>query len=263
MVFPRKIDGPVAVIGDIHGQVDKLLRVIEQLREMPDYQERWIVFIGDLVDRGPDPCGAIELFIELVCDHPKTTIVSGNHELAMAGSLGLFEGAEANHWGERWIDHYGSEQTFASYGVAAGNLPELRLMTPETHLQVLMHAPWIVEHPDYLFVHSGLDPEEGLQSQLETLRSRDFQLRRPEWLCSKTLPFHSPPSECLQVVVSGHAHVPQVIFAKKRILIDTTGGREGSLSCVLLPENQVINSDDFFALPPRFSPESEIAEVAL
>ena len=54
-----RIQGPVAVIGDVHGQVEKLLTILDRLRELPDYEQRWIVFIGDLVDRGPDPRGAI------------------------------------------------------------------------------------------------------------------------------------------------------------------------------------------------------------
>ena len=51
---PTRIDGPVAVIGDVHGQVDKLRRIITKLAAVPGISERWIVFIGDLVDRGPD-----------------------------------------------------------------------------------------------------------------------------------------------------------------------------------------------------------------
>ena len=60
-----KIQGPIAVIGDVHGQVDKLQVILEKLKKLPDYQQRWIVFIGDFVDRGPDSKGAVELFLDL------------------------------------------------------------------------------------------------------------------------------------------------------------------------------------------------------
>ena len=40
--------------------VEKLDIVLAKLRRTPDYSRRWIVFIGDVVDRGTDPKGAID-----------------------------------------------------------------------------------------------------------------------------------------------------------------------------------------------------------
>ena len=37
--------------------------------------------------------------------------------------------------------------------------------------------------------------------------------------------------------------VPEVTFAKGRILIDTTGGQGGELSAILLPEKKVLTVD--------------------
>ena len=263
MIFQQDIDGPVAVIGDVHGQLEKLVRIIEQLQDLPDFQERWIVFIGDLVDRGPDSKGVLDLVTTLLHEHPRTTMTCGNHELAMAGSLGLFESPPDNEWATRWLDHYSSQATFESYGATKDNLSELSSLIPDDHVHILRNAPWCIEHPDYFFVHSGLDPEMSFAKQREKLQRPDYSLRRPRWLCSKTLPFHSPPDDCQKIVVSGHARVPRVMFAKKRLLLDTTGGGKGSLSCVLLPEHQVINSDDFLAEPPRFEPAVEIADLTL
>lgn len=242
MALETTITGPVAVIGDVHGQVEQLARILEQLRDLPDYDRRWIVFIGDLVDRGPDSKGAIELVLDLMLHHPRTTVVAGNHELAMAAALGLVETPEYSDWSGRWIDHYGSEATFRSYGLHAPDLAGLAAQLPRTHQELLAEAPWSVEHPEYFFVHAGLDPNSPFAMQREVLRARDFTLNRPPWLCSKRLPFEEPPRDCSQVVVSGHVKVPQVQFGRKRILVDTTGGEGGSLSCVLLPENKLIQS---------------------
>ena len=43
-------------IGDIHGMREKLEMLIEKLPLQPDDQ---LVFIGDYVDRGPDPAGGM------------------------------------------------------------------------------------------------------------------------------------------------------------------------------------------------------------
>lgn len=243
MHLQTQIDGPVAVIGDVHGHTDKLARVLEQLRELPDYDRRWIVFIGDLVDRGPDPKGAIDLLTELLIHHPRTTAIAGNHELAMAASCGLVPTPEYSDWSKRWTDHYSAETTFTSYGVENGDIEGLRSSLPDGHARYLADAPWCIDHPEYFFVHAGLDPNSPFTIQREILRKRDFTLSRPAWLCSKSLPFEEPPGDCRQLVVSGHVKVEQVMFGRRRALVDTTGGEDGPLSCLLLPEKKVISSE--------------------
>ncbi len=238
-----KIQGPVAVIGDIHGQTGKLISILDTLRTLPDYQDRWLVFIGDFVDRGPDPKGALDLFCDLLCEHPKTTAIAGNHELAMAASLNLVPTPDYSNWGERWVAHYDSETTFESYGAAPGDLEDLAARLPEQHTDVLANIPWRVEHPKYLFVHAGLDPNSPFEIQMRILQQKDFTLNRPPWLCSKSLVQSNVPRDCPFTVVSGHVRVPEVQIERNRILLDTTGGVEGPLSCVLLPENRVINSE--------------------
>lgn len=240
--LPTRIEGPVAVIGDIHGQVDKLEAVLDQLAARPDFDHRWLVFMGDFVDRGPDPKASIDMFLRLAKQHPKTTAVAGNHEFAMGASLGWFPTAEYTNWGERWVAHYDSDTTFASYGVAHGDLPGLNRAVPPRHKDLLLNLPWVVEHPQFLFVHAGLDPNAPYDMQLRILRQKDFTLNRPLWLCSKTFVDADPPLDCPLAVVSGHVRVPAVQIRPKRVLVDTTGGTDGELSCVLLPERKVITS---------------------
>jgi hypothetical protein len=43
-------------------------------------------------------------------------------------------------------------------------------------------------------------------------------------------------------VVSGHVKQPRVVITEKRILVDTTGGRGGVLSAILIPEEEVLIS---------------------
>ena len=246
----REIEGPVAVIGDVHGQVDELRDILGQLRGSPDFEERWVVLIGDLVDRGPDPKGAIDLLLELVAEHPRTTCISGNHEFAMAAALGLVPTPDYSDWSERWCDHYGAEETFASYGVTFGDNDALRAALPESHQQLLADLPWCVEHPEYFFVHAGLDQNQPFAMQRAVLHERDFTLTRPPWLCSKTFVRSPVPYDCPLTVVSGHVPFPAVHFGDRRILVDTTGGVEGDLSCVLLPEKIVITSGPNPPPPP-------------
>lgn len=251
MQLAGEISGPIAVIGDVHGQVEQLTRVIEQLQQREDFQERWIVFIGDLVDRGPDPKGALDLFLSLKAEHARTTLICGNHELAMGAALNLIETPDYCDWSGRWLDHYGCGPTFRSYGIdQVGDYESLLNAIPPEHQDLLSDVPWCVDHPDYFFVHAGLDPASSFELQHAILQERDVTLTRPQWLCSRSLTFQEPPRDCSKIVVSGHVRVPQVSFGQKRLLIDTTGGEGGSLSCVLLPENQIIHSDPHLGQPP-------------
>ena len=241
---PTRIDGPVAVIGDVHGQVDKLRRIITKLAAVPGISERWIVFIGDLVDRGPDPKGAVDVYCELAAQHEKVTWVCGNHELAMAGSIGLIDVPDFIDWPGRWLPNYDADKTFASYGVPHGDLEGLREALPQQHADLMSDLPWSVEHSDYLFVHAGLDVNLPFQTQVSILRKRDYSLAHPPWLYDKRFVHGSAAPDCPVTVVVGHTPLPQVRFGDRVIGTDTTGGVRGDLSCVLLPENVVITSGD-------------------
>ncbi|AMV22684.1 metallophosphoesterase [Planctomyces sp. SH-PL14] len=249
MDFTTSITGPIAVIGDVHGHTRRLQGLLDQIKRLKDYDRRWIVFIGDLVDRGPDPKGAIDLVLQLKAEHPLTTAIAGNHELAMSAAVRRVPTTPDSTWPHRWLDHYGARPTFESYGVPFGDLSRLAATLPEEHGRYLSDLPWCVDHPEYFFVHAGLEPHSPFSVQRSILQARDFTLSRPQWLCSKNLtigPEGQPatvPADCHQTVVSGHVRVPSVLMTRKRILIDTSGGEaDGVLSCVLLPEMEILYS---------------------
>ncbi len=49
-------------IGDVHGMRGELEKLI---RALSPVSEDHLVFIGDYVDRGPDPCGVVDFALEL------------------------------------------------------------------------------------------------------------------------------------------------------------------------------------------------------
>lgn len=76
-------DGPLDVIGDIHGEGEALQGLLRALGYdtagcHPD--GRRLVFIGDLCDRGPDSPGVIALVARLVSEG-RAQCLLGNHEL--------------------------------------------------------------------------------------------------------------------------------------------------------------------------------------
>jgi hypothetical protein len=83
-------EGPLDVIGDIHGEIDALVAVLGHLGYRADGahpEARTMVFVGDLIDRGPDSPGVVRRVAELV-ERGVAAVLMGNHELnAVAGRL--------------------------------------------------------------------------------------------------------------------------------------------------------------------------------
>jgi len=95
------------VVGDIHGRCAQLNALLEMLprEEASDV----LVFLGDLIDRGPDAPGCVDRVLKLHDDNPERVIcLRGNHEQML---MDFVEGA-----GNIWITPVtGGERTFEQY----------------------------------------------------------------------------------------------------------------------------------------------------
>jgi protein phosphatase len=73
--------GPFHIIGDVHGcsaELDELLALLGK--------DRKLIFLGDLVDRGPDSVGVLRRVMELVSEG-QALCVPGNHDIRLARAL--------------------------------------------------------------------------------------------------------------------------------------------------------------------------------
>jgi hypothetical protein len=76
-------DGPLDVVGDVHGEFDALKVLLQRLgydRHGEHRQGRRLVFVGDLCDRGPDSPGVLR-FVRDLCARDLAQVALGNHEL--------------------------------------------------------------------------------------------------------------------------------------------------------------------------------------
>lgn len=103
----RLPEGPLDLIGDVHGELEALLRLLGKLGCDPDrgVAERPLVFVGDLVDRGPDSLGVVDLVRDL-WEAGLAGVVLGNHELNLL--LGERKDGNGWFWGDPedgfWVD---------------------------------------------------------------------------------------------------------------------------------------------------------------
>lgn len=97
-------EGPIDVIGDVHGERAALEHLLTVLGYTPDGRHahgRRLVFVGDLTDRGPDSVG-VALLVAGMVREGRAQCVAGNHELSLLRRLAK----EGNGWFyERNHDH--------------------------------------------------------------------------------------------------------------------------------------------------------------
>ena len=89
-------DGPVDIVGDVHGEIQALRDLLGYLRYADDGshpEARRLVFAGDLTDRGPDSPGVVDLIQHLV-ESGHAQCVLGNHDL----NILLGDHKHDNHW---------------------------------------------------------------------------------------------------------------------------------------------------------------------
>jgi|TARA_R100000306_G_C4381617_1_gene145095 aryl carrier-like protein len=72
------MDGRLLIIGDVHGMLDALRQLVGELDIQPSDT---LVFVGDLIDKGPDSIGVLS-YVEALRRHAsfEVILVEGNHE---------------------------------------------------------------------------------------------------------------------------------------------------------------------------------------
>jgi serine/threonine protein phosphatase 1 len=216
----------VYAIGDIHGRLDLLEGLLGQISR--DEVERGgpageLIFLGDLVDRGPNSAQVIDRLMVLKAERPNVRFLLGNHEEVFLGALA------GDPKALRLFSRIGGEETILSYGVspqayAQADYDELHRLLVETvpaaHRDFLESCEDMVVAGDYVFVHAGIRPGVPLVDQ----RPADLRWIRDEFLRARG------PLE--KLVVHGHTISEEIVELPHRIGIDTGAYRSGLLTAM-------------------------------
>ncbi len=216
-------------IGDIHGCLDPLQRLIQTLKPNPFDT---LVFLGDYVDRGPNSKGVIDYLIELKKTH-SCIFLLGNHEVLMLDYLaGLLT---INDW-----ERNGGIATLDSY------THEGTLHIPESHLDFLKACLPYLDTPDYFFVHGGVKPFRSIEENLCKMTKLELVWERSH-LDDAVL--NAQDYKWEKTVVCGHTPIPRPIVLEKLIAIDTgcvynQHSQLGRLTAISLPEKSITQVDN-------------------
>ncbi len=216
------------IVGDIHGRLDLLDALLSKIHgeiERDGPSRVALIFVGDLIDRGPQSAQVIERLRTYRKTGVKLFCLLGNHEEVM---LRVLDG-EAGMIGD-WLSFGGSE-CLSSYGIEPETLDDLdeaeilatiRRAIPRAHLKFLNECADTLRFGDYLVVHAGIRPG------VELVQQRQHDLR---WIRA---PFLTDPSDHGVVVVHGHTITPTVDERDNRIGIDTGAYATGVLTALAI-----------------------------
>lgn len=215
-------------VGDIHGRLDLLDRLLAAIEE--DIGKRpprktMLIFLGDLIDRGPDSRGVVERLRTFRHDQMRPYFLAGNHEEVLlrllAGERGILDSWLKFGGAECLLSYGGDPVALAGLGERAG-LAAIKDVIPAEHARFIGGFADTLTLGDYLFVHAGIRPgiDLSLQSQSDL-----------RWIRSQFLEHQDDHGF---VVVHGHTISDGVDAQPNRIGIDTGAYRTGILTALAL-----------------------------
>lgn len=167
------------LVGDIHGRSDLLDAILDEVTRIPrvDGYSRTLVFLGDLIDRGPDSLGCLDRAAGAVERTGADSVVGlmGNHEqmLMIALQNGGTERGEIAAY--TWMANGGQQVVME---MAGGSLPDSIDIVSGLGERRLSWLAGLKSHyvsGRILAVHAGLNPSVAPDSFL----SRDWDVDLP------------------------------------------------------------------------------------
>ena len=236
----RDLHGPFDVIGDVHGCLPELVALLERLGYAITTDERGpvdaahpdgrtAVFVGDLVDRGPDSPGVLRLVMGMTAvGH--ALAVTGNHEAKLVRALR-------------------GRQVQVSHGLET-TLAQLAEVPDDERRAVLdwcdgLLAHLVLDDGRLVVAHAGLKEEyHGRASG----RVRSFALYGDT--TGETdefgLPVRYPWAQDYRgraTVVYGHTPTPEPEWVNNTICLDTGAVFGGRLTALRYPERELVQVD--------------------
>lgn len=211
--MPKSVNSSqLFVIGDVHGQADALRATLSFIAGIPRAAAvRRLVFLGDIIDRGPASLEAIRLAedaksLALVDD---VVILPGNHELMLLDAI-----ADPIMFMGDWLDNGGEELIFEAVPNCTARLLAdfadiARHAVPASFLNQMQNGPTSLLIGDLLLVHAGLNPEREASDFLAEPRSAAIGSDHWAWIREPFLRWQGgwgPKHDWIVV----HGHTPAV-----------------------------------------------------
>lgn len=254
----KHVRGPFDIIGDVHGCLEELQLLLGKLGYAPDSEVRTrhpggrtAVFLGDLVDRGPDTPGVLRLVMGMV-EGGAALCIPGNHDIKLMRALR----------GKQVQVAHGLAESLAQL---AGETEEFRQKVADFIDKLVGH--YVLDDGKLVVAHAGL--REEMQGRASGA-VREFALYGET--TGETDEFGLPVRynwaaeyRGRATVVYGHTPVPDPEWLNNTINIDTGCVMGGRLTALRYPERELVSVPalhTYYRSPKPFLPE-EVQAPAL
>ncbi|MFF9195847.1 polynucleotide kinase-phosphatase [Streptomyces sp. NPDC014779] len=225
----RRLTGPFDIIGDVHGCRSELETLLAKLGYVDGHhpEGRTAVFVGDLVDRGPDSPGVLRRVMGMVAAGD-ALCVPGNHE----NKLG------------RWLRGRAVQRT---HGLAE-TIEQLEREPAEFRAEVAAFIDGLVSHyvldeGKLVVCHAGL-PEKYHGRTSGRVRSHALYGDTTGETDEFGLPVRYPWAEEYRgraTVVYGHTPVPNTSWINNTLCLDTGAVFGGRMTALRWPERELVD----------------------
>ncbi|MFF2210349.1 polynucleotide kinase-phosphatase [Streptomyces antibioticus] len=223
------LTGPFDIIGDIHGCSAELEALLGKLGYADGVhpEGRQAVFVGDLVDRGPDSPAVLRRVMAMV-KSGDALCVPGNHENKYGRHL---KGRKVQHT-------HGLAETVEQM---AGESEEFRTEVREFIDSLVSH--YVLDGGRLVVCHAGL-PEKYHGRTSGRVRSHALYGETTGETDEFGLPVRYPWAEDYRgraAVVYGHTPVPEATWLNNTICLDTGAVFGGKLTALRWPERELVD----------------------
>ncbi|MFG2955083.1 polynucleotide kinase-phosphatase [Streptomyces sp. NPDC048291] len=223
------LTGPFDIVGDIHGCASELESLLTELgyRDGVHPEGRTAVFVGDLVDRGPDSPGVLRRVMSMV-GSGNALCVPGNHENKYGRYL---KGRKVQHT-------HGLAETVEQMD---GESEEFKAQVREFIDGLVSH--YVLDGGKLVVCHAGL-PEKYHGRTSGRVRSHALYGDTTGETDEFGLPVRYPWAEDYRgraAVVYGHTPVPEATWLNNTICLDTGAVFGGRLTALRWPERELVD----------------------
>ena len=205
-------DQKTFIIGDIHGCLEMLKKLMDKITWSPDKDR--LIFLGDYIDRGENPKGVVDYILDLTRRSSLVECLKGNHEAML---LDFLTGRD-----RFMFIINGGWKTLESYGMYESSEDDSAI--PSEHRDFYESLKLYIELEDYYVVHAGFKPGLDIKKQTE-----DEML----WIRKS---FVSSDFDFGKKIIFGHTPFKEPLIMQNKIGLDTGAVYGNSLTCLQLPE---------------------------
>lgn len=242
----------IIVVSDIHGGLDIFKRLLKRV----NYQDDYLIILGDMVNRGKNSLKTIQYMMEL-SQKPNVYIIKGNHEedlynrnILQRDKIKMYAKSETSILYEMLDGNYCDKNEDEIYDYAVKKYPEI--------FSFIHDLPDMIETDKYIFVHAAYFKDNNIDSIIRTVNYKKYNFVSDKWVIVGHYPTANYPEKYFNCN-------PLVLKENKIVFVDGGNGVKafGQINCFIIDDGFSFISDDNFPKKEVLNDQEESGDVAI